>query len=52
MEETSDCEIWESYSKRELEEAKKQVEIESYMLCNGMFYGQEKEIVKYRSVRM
>jgi hypothetical protein len=35
------------YTKRELETAKKQVEIESYMLSNGMLYGQEKEIVKY-----
>lgn len=41
------CEIWESYSKRELEEAKKQVEIESYLLRNGMLYEQEKEMVKY-----
>lgn len=41
------CEIWKTSSKRELEEAKKQVEIKSYMLRNGMHYGQGKEIVKY-----
>jgi hypothetical protein len=35
------------YTEREIETAKKQVEIESYMLRNGMLYGQEKEIVKY-----
>ena len=35
------------YTEREIETAKKQVEIESYMLRNGMFHGQEKEIVKY-----
>src|SRR2546429_2203863 len=35
------------YTEREIETAKKQVEIESYMLSNGMLYGQEKEIVKY-----
>src|SRR5205085_92407 len=39
--------IENSYTEREIEIAKKQVEIESYMLCNGMLYGQEKEIVKY-----
>ncbi|PKK64657.1 hypothetical protein RhiirC2_787201 [Rhizophagus irregularis] len=38
------CEIWGTYIKRELEEAKKQVEIESYMLRNGMLYEQEKEM--------
>ncbi|PKY40428.1 hypothetical protein RhiirA4_453799 [Rhizophagus irregularis] len=36
-----------SYTEREIEIAKKQVEIESYMLCNGMLYAQEKEIIKY-----
>ena len=35
------------YTERELETAKKQVEIESYMLRNGMLHRQEKEIVKY-----
>ena len=35
------------YTEREIETAQKQVEIESYMLRNGMCYGQEKEIVKY-----
>src|SRR3954470_16761740 len=32
------------YTEREIETAKKQVEIESYMLRNGMLRGQEKEI--------
>ncbi|CAB4432472.1 unnamed protein product [Rhizophagus irregularis] len=41
------CEIWGTYIKRELEEAKKQVEIESYLLRNGMLHEQEKEMVKY-----
>ena len=35
------------YTEREIETAQKQVEIESYMLRNGMLHGQEKEIVKY-----
>ncbi|CAB4425111.1 unnamed protein product [Rhizophagus irregularis] len=35
------------YTEREIETAKKQVEIESYMLRNGMLHGQEKEIVNY-----
>jgi hypothetical protein len=35
------------YTEREIETAKIQVEIESYMLRNGMLHGQEKEIVKY-----
>jgi hypothetical protein len=35
------------YTEREIETAKNQVEIESYMLRNGMLHGQEKEIVKY-----
>ena len=39
--------IKNSYTKRKIGTAKKQVEIESYMLRNGMCYGQEKEIVKY-----
>src|SRR6266498_462218 len=39
--------IENSYAEREIETAKKQVEIERYMLHNGMFYRQEKEIVKY-----
>ncbi|CAB4484123.1 unnamed protein product [Rhizophagus irregularis] len=42
---------WDVVSKefieRETEIAKKQVEIERYMLHNGMLEGQEKEIVKY-----
>jgi hypothetical protein len=40
-------EIDEQYNGREIETAEKQVEIENYMLRNGMLYGQEKEIVKY-----
>ena len=39
--------IENSYTAKEIEIAEKQVEIESYMLSNGMLYGQEKEIVKY-----
>jgi hypothetical protein len=39
--------IDEYFSGMEIETAKKQIEIEKYMLRNGMFYGQEKEIVKY-----
>ncbi|CAB4382020.1 unnamed protein product [Rhizophagus irregularis] len=35
------------YTEREIETAKKQVEIENYMLHNGMLHRQEKEIVKY-----
>ncbi|PKK72129.1 hypothetical protein RhiirC2_848660 [Rhizophagus irregularis] len=35
------------YTEREIETAKKQVEIESYMLRNGMLHRQKKEIVKY-----
>ena len=31
--------IENSYTEREIETAKKQVEIESYMLHNGMYYG-------------
>ena len=34
------------YLAKLLETAKKQVEIERYMLANGMFHGQEKEIAK------
>ena len=41
------CGIWKTYCRREHETDKKQVEIESYMLRNGMLYGQEKEMVKY-----
>src|ERR1051325_4531303 len=37
----------EEFIERETEIAKKQVEIERYMLHNGMLEGQEKEIVKY-----
>ena len=40
-----------SYTKREIKIAKKQVEIESYMLHNRMLYGQEKEIIKYNTSR-
>ena len=36
-----------SYTKKEIEIAKKQVKIESYMLSNRILYEQEKEIVKY-----
>ncbi|CAG8540748.1 8403_t:CDS:2 [Rhizophagus irregularis] len=43
------CEIWGTYIKRELEEAKKQVEIESYLLRNGMLYEQEKEMRRERA---
>ena len=39
--------IENSYTEREIETAKKQVEIKSYMLSNRMLYEQEKEIVKY-----
>jgi hypothetical protein len=39
--------IFRMYYKKLFETAKKQVEIERYMLINGMLYGQEKEIVKY-----
>ena len=31
------------YTEREIETAQKQVEIESYMLRNGMIHGQEKK---------
>ena len=41
------CGIWNTYGRREHETDKKLVEIESYMLRNGMLYGQEKEMVKY-----
>ncbi|PKY60863.1 hypothetical protein RhiirA4_485053 [Rhizophagus irregularis] len=39
--------VSEEFIERETEIAKKQVEIERYMLHNGMLEGQEKEIVKY-----
>lgn len=39
--------LWDNYYKKLFETAKKQVEIERYMLINGMLYGQEKKIVKY-----
>ncbi|CAG8720594.1 23825_t:CDS:2 [Dentiscutata erythropus] len=39
--------LWEIYHEKLFETAKKQVEIERYMLINGMLYSQEKEIVKY-----
>ncbi|GBC38903.2 hypothetical protein GLOIN_2v1475138 [Rhizophagus irregularis DAOM 181602=DAOM 197198] len=39
--------ISEEFIERETEIAKKQVEIERYILHNGMLEGQEKEIVKY-----
>ncbi|RIA84994.1 hypothetical protein C1645_831456 [Glomus cerebriforme] len=42
-----DARVEELEQSLEIEMAKKQVEIESYMLSNGMLYGQEKEIVKY-----
>ncbi|CAG8586740.1 7343_t:CDS:10 [Acaulospora morrowiae] len=38
------CKNMRDLYQRELNEAKKQAEIESYMLRNGMLYGQEKEI--------
>ena len=39
--------VSEEFIERETEIAKKQVEIERYMLHDGMLEGQEKEIVKY-----